>query len=129
MDETRVRADLERRLLQPRDDAEAACAKDLPSFGRGNGGPPDRGPELRGQQGSRSLATAPAASGAEGVVLLGDRQVLDQSEGGSCFRVGAVLSRYADALGFLPGLDSARCATVLSTSRRIALALGRMKYQ
>jgi hypothetical protein len=59
----------------------------------------------------------------------GDRQVPDQSEGGSCFRVGVVLSRYADALGFLPGLDSARCATVLSTSPRIALALGRMKYQ
>jgi hypothetical protein len=40
----------ERRLLQPRDDAEAGCAKDLPSFGRGNGGPPNRGPGLRGRQ-------------------------------------------------------------------------------
>jgi hypothetical protein len=55
--------------------------------------------------------------------------VPDESEVGSCLRVGAVLSRYADAIEFLPGLDSARCATVLSTSRRIALALGRMKYQ
>ena len=48
-DETRVRADAERRLLQPRDDAEAGCAKDLPSFGRGNGDPPNRRPELRGE--------------------------------------------------------------------------------
>ncbi|MGP0034601.1 MAG: hypothetical protein ACLP4R_08540, partial [Solirubrobacteraceae bacterium] len=32
-DETRVRADAEPRLLQPRDDAEAGCAKDLPSLG------------------------------------------------------------------------------------------------
>ena len=41
-DETRVRADADRRLLQPRDDAEAGCAKDLPSFGRGNGDPSNR---------------------------------------------------------------------------------------
>jgi hypothetical protein len=39
-DETRVRADAERRLLQPQDDAEAGCAKDLLSFGRANRGPP-----------------------------------------------------------------------------------------
>jgi len=36
------------RASAARDDAEAGCAKDLPSFGRGNGGPPNRGPELRG---------------------------------------------------------------------------------
>ena len=41
-DGTRVRAEAERRLLQPRDDAEAGCAKDLLSFGRGNGDPPNR---------------------------------------------------------------------------------------
>jgi hypothetical protein len=32
-DETRVRADAEPRLLQPRDDAEAGSAKDLPLLG------------------------------------------------------------------------------------------------
>ena len=47
-DETRVRADAERRLLQPRDDAEARRAEDLPSFGRGNGDTLNRRPELRG---------------------------------------------------------------------------------
>jgi hypothetical protein len=82
--------------------------------------------------------TSPESSASTGLLAasmqaarrsFGDRQVPDQSEGGSCFRVGALLSRYADALGFPPGLDSARRATVLSTSRRIALALGRMKYQ
>src|SRR5271154_4153887 len=47
-DETRERGDPEGRLLPPRDDAEAGNARDLVSFGRGNGGPPNRGPELRG---------------------------------------------------------------------------------
>jgi len=50
MDETRVRADAERGLLQPRDDAEAGCAKDVPSFGCGDGGPPKRGTESRGEE-------------------------------------------------------------------------------
>jgi hypothetical protein len=48
LDETRQRADPEGRLLPPRDDAEAGYAKDLVSFGRGNGAPPNRAPELRG---------------------------------------------------------------------------------
>ena len=52
-DEMRVRADAERWLLQPRDDVEAGWAKDLPSLGRGNGGPPNRTPELRGLGGRR----------------------------------------------------------------------------
>jgi hypothetical protein len=47
-DDTRERGDPEGRLLPPRDDAEASYARDLVSFGRGNGGPPNRGPELRG---------------------------------------------------------------------------------
>ena len=37
-------------------DPEAGCVKDLPSFGRGNGGPPNRGPELRGLQGRLAQA-------------------------------------------------------------------------
>ena len=49
LDETRQRADPEGRLLPPRDDAEAGYAKDLVSFGRGNGDPPNRAPELRGK--------------------------------------------------------------------------------
>jgi hypothetical protein len=47
-DETRVRADAEPRLLQPPSDAEAGSAKDLPSFGLGNAGRPNRRPELCG---------------------------------------------------------------------------------
>jgi len=49
-DETRVRTNAERGLLQPRDDAEAGCAKGLPSFGYGDGGPTKRGPESRGEE-------------------------------------------------------------------------------
>jgi hypothetical protein len=45
-----------RRLLQPRGYPTAACAKNLPWFGRGNDGHANRGPELRGLQGSPSLA-------------------------------------------------------------------------
>jgi hypothetical protein len=50
-DETRARAEAERRLLQPRADAEAGYAKDLPSFGRGNGGPSE--PQTWVARGSR----------------------------------------------------------------------------
>ena len=45
LDETQVRADAERRLLQPPDDVEAGSAKDLRSFGRGNASPLHGGPE------------------------------------------------------------------------------------
>jgi hypothetical protein len=58
LDETRVCADIERRLLQPRDDAKAGCAKDLPSFGRGNGGPPNRGPEVA-REARKATASTP----------------------------------------------------------------------
>ena len=61
-DETRVRADAEPGLLQPRDDAETGRPKDLPLFGRGHGGAPDRGPELRGNRASLSRPRCPQCS-------------------------------------------------------------------
>ena len=57
-DETRVRADAERRRLEARDDAEAGCASGCPSFGRGNGTPPNRGPDA-GEQELALLLDAP----------------------------------------------------------------------
>jgi hypothetical protein len=65
VDETRVRADAERRLLQPQDDAEVGRAKDLPSFRRGNGGPPHRGPALRGYEESPSAAAVISSDGGQ----------------------------------------------------------------
>jgi hypothetical protein len=58
LDETRQRADPEGRLLPPRDDAEAGYAKDLVSFGRGNGDPPNRAPDRSGRISKRGSPSA-----------------------------------------------------------------------
>ena len=60
-----------RTLLQSRDDAEAGRAKDLPSFGRGNGDRPNGRPELRGKRyAAGGLTSAPSRlSGSADLVL------------------------------------------------------------